>query len=372
MAFDLTPEQKDLQRYVRSFLNAAPMNAPGEPECSPATWRGLRDMGLVGIPFPDRVGGFGGTIRDAAVVTEELGRVLSSAPYFSTVALAGLTLGAADTDGLASVVLKSIAEEGITASLVTGYPYSRTSISATELEGEVVLDGTQDYVVDGEFADLLVVVAHGAHGLELALVKPDEPGLTRSRMVVLDETRALSRIEFSGVRGFRISNAPDLPERLDRAQSESLILLAAEQIGAAEACLEMSVEYAKTRHQFGRPIGSYQAIKHLLADILIALELARVAVLDATDSVDRTNQELHVAASVARLLASRAFTFAAEESIHVHGGTGFTWEHRLHRYFRRAKADELLFGSQAMHRENIARLLGFDEPPGFRAAAAAH
>ncbi|OZF53217.1 acyl-CoA dehydrogenase family protein [Rhodococcus sp. 14-1411-2a] len=349
MRLELSEEQQDLGSSLRASLSRT---AAGRD-----VWPALLEMGLTEIPFPEHVGGAGFTLKDTVVVMSELGRSLGSAPYFSSVILAGLTLLHAGSDAACAQYLPPIADGSATAALVTGFPFGTSLVTARVQDSDtVVLDGAQESVVDGSDADVLLVVANGSDGPHLAAIDAHAEGVIRTRRETLDFTRGLARVEFSGALAHRITGT-DLSAGLDTAQAVAITALAAEQVGAARACLEMSVDYAKTRRQFGRAIGSFQAIKHRLTDMSIAIELAEAAVLDAAGADTRRGPEFSVAAATARVLASRAATFAAEESIQIHGGIGFTWEHPLHRYFRRAKTSELLFGSTTLHVEAVAAAL---------------
>ncbi len=346
MTLELTVEQNDLQRSLRSSLARTD---PGQD-----VWAALLDMGLTEIAFPEEFGGAGFALKDTAVVMTELGRSLGAAPYFSSVALAGLTLLHAGSRAGCSAYLPAIADGSTRAALVAAYPFAESSVTADPATDDtVLLNGKQETVVDGADADLLIVVAAGADGPELAVIEANAPGVTRTRRETLDFTRGLDLIEFDGASARRVSGA-DVVAGLRTAQAAAITALAAEQVGAARACLEMSVDYAKTRKQFGRAIGSFQAIKHRLTDVLVAVELAEAAVLDAAGADGRSATEFVVAAATARVLASKAATFAAEESIQVHGGIGFTWEHPLHLFFRRAKTSELLLGERAVHADTVA------------------
>jgi alkylation response protein AidB-like acyl-CoA dehydrogenase len=232
--------------------------------------------------------------------------------------------------------------------------------------GDFVLSGTKSYVIDGGSADHLIVAARaessrGDHGISLFLLPGDAPGVTRRFLPTLDQTRKLAEISLSDVRvpasallGAEGEGAPLLERVLDLGR----IALAAEQVGAAERCLEMAIEYAKVRVQFGRPIGSFQAIKHQLAEIFVEVESARSACYYAASVAASGGAELSRAASLAKAYCSEAFFHAAAENIQIHGGVGFTWEHDAHLYFKRAKASELLLGDPAYHRERYARLIG--------------
>lgn len=336
MPINLTVEQKDLAETLDEVWSGI---APGDD-----VWPSIRELGLTEIPFPAASGGADGSFRDLTVVMTGLGRTLGSAPYFSSVVMAGLALlDAADRD-TRDEVLPGIVSGARTAALVCG-PGIVTSEIRGEVEGEreLSLTGVQHAVVDGESAEFLVVVTTGPDGTELALVEGSAPGVRRSVGEQLDGTRQLATVEFDGATARRVSG-PDVASRLEGVRSRVLIALAAEQVGLARRCLEMAVEYAGTRQQFGRTIGSFQGIKHKLVDLLVAIELAEVTVLDASGGAERGAAEVAQLAAASRVLASRAAMTAAEEAIQVHGGIGFTWEHPLHHYFRRAKADQLLFG----------------------------
>lgn len=349
MTLELTVEQSDLQRSLRSSLART---KPGQD-----VWAALLDMGLTEIAFPEEFGGAGFTSKDTAVVMTEIGRSLGAAPYFSSVVLAGLTLLHAGSHAGRSAYLPAIADGSTRAALVAAYPFHESSVTADPATDDtVLLNGTQDTVVDGADADLLLVVAAGPDGLELAVIDANDAGVTRTRRETLDPTRGLDRVEFDGASARRVSG-DDVLAGLRTASAAAITALAAEQVGAARACLEMSVEYAKTRKQFGRAIGSFQAIKHRLTDVLVAVELAEAAVLDAAGADGRSAAEFAVAAATARVLASKAAMFAAEESIQIHGGIGFTWEHPLHLYFRRAKTSELLLGDTTVHADTVASAL---------------
>lgn len=349
MPINLTVEQKDLAETLDDVWSGS---APGDD-----VWRSIRELGLTEIPFPGTSGGADGTFRDLTVVMTGLGRVLGSAPYFSSIVMAGLALLDAADDHARDEVLPGIVSGARTAALVCG-PGIVTSAIRGEVAGEreLSLTGVQHAVVDGESAELLVVVTTGPDGTELALVEGSAPGVRRSVGEQLDGTRQLATVEFDGASARRISG-PDVASRLEGVRSRMLIALAAEQVGLARRCLEMAVEYAGTRQQFGRTIGSFQGIKHKLVDLLIAIELAEVTVLDASGDSERVAAELADLAAAARVLASRAAMTAAEEAIQVHGGIGFTWEHPLHHYFRRAKADQLLFGDEYAYVQAVGESL---------------
>ncbi|MGN7225867.1 acyl-CoA dehydrogenase family protein [Dietzia maris] len=343
MPINLTVEQQDLAEMLGDVWSGI---APGDD-----VWPSIRELGLTEIPFPEAAGGADGTFRDLTVVMTGLGRTLGSAPYLSSVVMAGLALlEAADLD-TREEVLPGIVSGARTAALVCGPGIAGSAIRGEVVgERELLLSGVQHAVVDGESAGLLVVVTTGPDGTELALVEGSAPGVRRTVGEQLDGTRQLATVELDGVTARRISG-PEVASRLEGVRSRILIALAAEQVGLARRCLEMAVEYAGTRQQFGRTIGSFQGIKHKLVDLLVAIELAEATVLDASGGAEQGSDgpsaaEVADLAAASRVLASRAAMTAAEEAIQVHGGIGFTWEHPLHHYFRRAKADQLLFGDE--------------------------
>ncbi|NQV06400.1 acyl-CoA dehydrogenase, partial [bacterium] len=233
---------------------------------------------------------------------------------------------------------------------------------------DLVLNGTKSFVIDGHTADTLLVVVRtgigttGSEGISVVVVPSDAPGVSASRLETMDMTRKQAEITFddvtvpaSSVLGRSGSGWRSLEETLEQA----VVALAFEQVGGAQACLDMAVGYAKERVQFGRPIGSFQAIKHKCADMLVRVESAKSAAYYAGWAASTGDDDLAVAAPLAKSYCSEAYFFCAAESIQVHGGIGFTWEHDAHLYFKRAKTDELLFGTPARHRSVLADHLGF-------------
>jgi alkylation response protein AidB-like acyl-CoA dehydrogenase len=278
-------------------------------------------------------------------VFEEMGRALLCAPYFATVALAAPALGLIGGD-VAAQYLPGIAAGQTIATLALG------DVSA-ETSGEtVVLRGEAGFVLDGHVADLILVKADGS----LYAVAGDAPGLRRELLATMDQTRKQARLTFDSVPALLVSvhAAAVISEVLDLAA----VLLAAEQVGGASACLEETVEYAKVREQFGKPIGSFQAIKHAWTELLLQVESARAAAQFGAWAADHAPEELPVAASMAKAHCSEAYAKVTAESIQLHGGIGFTWEHRTHLYFKRAKSSEILLGAPAAHREQLVARLG--------------
>jgi alkylation response protein AidB-like acyl-CoA dehydrogenase len=221
-----------------------------------------------------------------------------------------------------------------------------------------VLDGHKSFVLDGHTADLILAVARTDGGLSLFAVPAPAPGLTRTELPALDQTRRLARCEFAATPARLIGAPGDATAILSRTLDVAAVALAAEQLGGAQRALDMAVAYAKIRHQFGRPIGSFQAIKHRCADLLLEVESLRSAVGYAAAAVTEDSSEVPVVASLVKALASDTYFHVAAENIQIHGGIGFTWEHDAHLYFKRAKASELFLGDASYHRERLATRIG--------------
>jgi len=220
------------------------------------------------------------------------------------------------------------------------------------------LSGTKMYVLDGHIASLVLVAARTANGVSLFRVDGDAAGLTRTALATMDMTRKQARLEFDGVAATMIGAEGDGWTVLERVLDLAAVALAAEQVGGAQICLDTAVQYAKDRVQFGRPIGSFQAIKHKCADMLLEVESAKSAAYYAGWCAAELNDELPSVASLAKAYCSEAYFHTTAENIQIHGGIGFTWEHSAHLYFKRAKSSELLFGDPTYHRELLAQRIG--------------
>ncbi len=220
------------------------------------------------------------------------------------------------------------------------------------------LDGHKSFVLDGHVADVLVVAGRTDAGVALFRVDGDARGLSRALLPTVDQTRKQARLEFSGTPARLLGDEAIGEATLERVLDLAAVALAAEQAGGAGRCLEMTVAHARRRVQFGRPIGSFQAVQHRCADMLLEVESARSASAWATDLASRRSAELPLAASAAKVACSEAYAFVATETVHLHGGLGFTWDHDAHLYFKRAKSSRLLFGDPQWHRERLFRRLG--------------
>jgi alkylation response protein AidB-like acyl-CoA dehydrogenase len=295
---------------------------------------------------------------------EEMGRALFCAPYFSTAVLASIALQTLADGDQAAELLQAIAGGRTIATLAMAEEDGRYEAAATALravkDGSAYrLDGVKNYVVDGHIADTILVAARLDGELSLFRVDGGAPGLERELLPTLDLTRKLARLEFSSTPAVKIGKPGELTPLFERVVALAGAALAAEQVGGAQRCLEMASEYARTRIQFGRPIGSFQAIKHKCADMLVEVEFARSAAYHAAfRAAEGEENELITAAHMARAYCSETFFHAAADNIQIHGGMGFTWEHASHLYFKRATSSARLFGDSSEHRAALARRLG--------------
>ncbi|MFC4499418.1 MULTISPECIES: acyl-CoA dehydrogenase family protein [Streptomyces] len=371
MTAAFTQEQEELRSTLRRFLaDKAPSEAirrsmESEQGHDPRLRQQMADqLGLHGLALPQEYGGFDGGPVELGIVLEELGRVLLPSPYFATVALAGQALAVSGDDTAKARWLPAIADGSLTGTLALAeedgsWRVEDTATSAVAGDGGWRVSGTKMFVIDGHSADLLLVVARADTGPGLFAVDGDAPGVTRTRLETLDPTRRLARVDLDGAAALRVGPEGDAATAYLRTVTDlAVVALAAEQVGGARACLDAAVEYAKVRVQFGRPIGSFQAIKHKCADMLLKVEAARSAAYHAMSVAARSPDELPVSAALAGAYCADAFTHAAKENIQIHGGIGFTWEHDAHLYLKRAKSSEQLFGSPATHRGRLAELVG--------------
>jgi alkylation response protein AidB-like acyl-CoA dehydrogenase len=321
------------------------------------------DIGLCGLSLPERYGGSGYSRADRAAALHEMGRCLLPSPFLASAVLAAETLLATGDEDVLAGVLPGLAA-GTTLAAVA---YQETPggdgrpVRAVRDGTSWLLTGSRSFVLDGGQADLILVPAGTESGTALfAVDAAAAPGLSRRPMRTLDPSRPQARLDFAATPG-RLAGAVGAGAHAVRqGLAHATIALAAEQVGGAERCLEAAVEYAGMRRQFGRPIGSFQAIKHKCADLLILVESARSAARYAASvsSSPESDEDLYAAAALAGAYCSTAYFTVAAENIQIHGGIGFTWEHHAHLYFRRAKASEVMFGTPVEHRAALARHLG--------------
>src|SRR5437588_2945526 len=373
MILGVSAEQEELRASVRRFLaDRAPMSRVRElmdgGETDWAVWEQAgTQLGLQGLAIPESYGGAGFSFAEQAVVLEEFGAALYGGPYLASAVLAATALLASPDEEARRGLLPDIASGQTVATLAFAedggsWDPAAIRLSATKdgpgVTGAWQLDGHKSFVLDGATAGLILVVAATDAGLSLFAVEGDADGLSRAALPALDQTRQLARLEFAGVTGRLIGSPGDGAAALDRALDVAAVALAAEQLGGAQRALDMAVEYAKVRRQFDRPIGSFQAIKHRCADLLLEVESLRSAVGYAAAAVAEDSTEIPVLASLVKAYASDTYFHVAAENIQIHGGIGFTWEHDAHLYFKRAKASELFLGDGAYHRERLANRIG--------------
>jgi alkylation response protein AidB-like acyl-CoA dehydrogenase len=370
MNFAFSEEQDELRKSVRRFLD----DKSPETEVrrlmettdgyDPAVWNQMAEqLGLQSLTIPEEFGGSGFSYVELIVVLEEMGASLLCAPFFSTVALAANAVLTSGDQSAMEYLLPGIAAGETIGTLAFTEDSGRwdadgITLAATPSDDGWVLNGHKSFVIDGHTADLVLVVGRSTAGLSLFGVKGDAEGLTKTPLATMDQTRKQARLEFAGTPAWLIGTDGGAEPGLSKTLDLAAVALAAEQVGGAQRCLDSSVEYAKTRIQFGRPIGSFQAIKHKCADMLLEVESAKSAAYYAGWAAAEDSDELPVVASLAKSYCSEAYFHAAAENIQIHGGIGFTWEHPAHLYFKRAKSSELMLGDPSYHRELLAQRIG--------------
>jgi alkylation response protein AidB-like acyl-CoA dehydrogenase len=372
--FAFSEEQEMLRRSAREFLakECSPKVVrrlmESEDGYDPALWKKIVDLGWTALGIPEQYGGVG-TFLDLVVVLEEAGRALLPGPFFSTMGLAVPVVLEAGSEAQKKEVLGAIADGSARATLALTEPAGRwdaggISLKASQAGGGWRLDGVKMFVPDAHSADYMVVAARsrgeGEDGLTLFLVKGRPNGLRVKPLETMDMTRRWSEVDFDGVQldPSAVMGAPDKAwPALKRALEWATAALCAEMVGGVQKVLETSTEYAKSRHQFGKPIGIYQAVSHKIADMLVASESGRSATYYAAWAVDANAPDRSLAASMAKAYVSDAYRKVAGDGIQVHGGIGFTWEHDMHLYFKRAKSSEVTLGDATYHRELVAQAL---------------
>jgi alkylation response protein AidB-like acyl-CoA dehydrogenase len=361
--FAFTDEQEQFRSTIRRFLNdKSPTievrrlmgTADGY---DPEVWRQLsEELALPGIHIPEQYGGAGFGMVELCIVAEELGRALLCAPYFSTTVLAANAIMNAGTEAQKASLLPDIASGSRLATLAITEPNGNWDPSSIETVARFRIDGTKSYVVDGHIADLLIVAARvpsssGRDGLGLFTVDAKDAGVERHLLESMDPTRKIARIDFRGAHATLLGELDDGGKRIQRTMDQAAIALANEMMGGAQALLDSAVSYAKLRVQFGRTIGSFQAIKHKLADMLLDVELAKSAAYYAAQAAALENPEWSALASLAKAAAAETYLHTAVECIQIHGGIGFTWDNDTHLWFKRAKSSEVFLGQPSYHRE---------------------
>lgn len=378
MDFRFNEEQEELRAMARSFLEeqndseAVRKAMDSEFGWDPAVWGQIAgELGWSSVQIPEEYGGLGLGYVELSALMEVMGESLLCAPFLSSVVLGANLLLAAGNESQKTAHLPSIADGTLRAAVAfagTRGGAGPEAVQATvQRSGDhFVLDGCHSFVLDGHTAELLIVAArtpgtHDADGMSLFLIPSETPGLGRRPLATMDQTRRLAQVEL---------NSLELPSEallgefeggwsaLERGLQLAAVALAAEQVGGAQRCLDMSVAYALEREQFGRPIGSFQAVKHKCADMLMAVESARSAAYYAACVANQDGEEFKACASLAKAYCSDAYFRCASDAIQIHGGVGFTWEYDVHLHFKRARSSEQLLGDPVYHREQVAREIG--------------
>lgn len=354
--------EEDLRAAVRSLL-ADRADAPtviarteSDTPYDPQLWKALAtDIGAAGLLVPEKLGGQGATHREAAVVIEELGRSVAPAPYLTSSVVATETLLALGAeDGPVAGLLAQLAAGRKVA--VLAVPFSAAASDTPVLTG--ALDGTLGPVADAAAADVLLIPTTDG----LYAVDTDAPGVAVQPLVALDLTRPLATITLTGATGTRLAEAGVVRSAVDRGLLAGAGLLASEQLGLAEWCLTETVRHTRERHQFNRPVGSFQSLKHRMAQLWLEVVSARAAARNAADALATGSPDTQLAVAVAQAYCSKVAVHAAEECVQLHGGIGMTWEHPAHLYLKRAKADATAFGTAGRHRESVAALMELPAP----------
>ncbi len=371
MEFELNETQKLFQRSARElFAQECPptlvreMIEKNEPY-SDAVWKLLVEQGWTGLIFSEEDGGLGLGKVEMAVAFEEMGRALLPGAFLSTVALAGSLIEKACSPEYRATRLQAICDGQSKATVAlleesANWNPDAVTMAATPVEGGYKLTGEKLFVSDASAADCIVTVVRAGPGLVLAFVDAKAPGVTIKPMPGLDATRSLSAVKFNDV----MVNTEDVMAdsakaraALEHALDVATLALSAEMVGGMQWLLEASVEYAKTRKQFGKPIGQFQAVQHHCANMLLMTESARSAVYYAAWVMGNDPEQAPLAVSMAKAYASDGYREVGNLAVQVHGGVGFTWDENVHFYYKRAKASELMFGDATYHRERIASLV---------------
>jgi alkylation response protein AidB-like acyl-CoA dehydrogenase len=362
--FVLGEEQRALRRMIRDYADRegdawGPRTAvvPGAG-LDRDQWRRLGgELGVIGLDVPEKWGGGGTGLVESALVAEELGGALVPLPYVASVLAAWTLLASGDEIAMAEHLPALCAGTAVYAVACTDARGRWTPARPSVRAERGTLTGTAAHVVGAQDADHLIVLAETCDGPSLLIADADAPGITRAPITSLDLTRPQATVSFDGASARPVGAPGRGAAALSAAADRAIVVLAAEALGAAEHLLTETVAYAGTRIQFGRAIGSYQAVKHQCANVLVAVEQSRSVVYHAAWTADLGGDDPALTASLARLTTAETLTGAASAAVQIHGGIGFTWEHFAHLYFKRAHSDAVLWGGLAQHRERVAELL---------------
>jgi len=376
MDFGFSEEQELLRKSAADFLaKECPMTyvrqmMEDDRGYSDDLWNKMAELGWTGLIYPEEYGGAGLSIVDLVVVLEEMGKASVPGPFFSSTCLGGLAILEAGNDAQKQKYLPDIAAGKTKATLAFLEENARwdekgVNIKARKGKKNYSLSGVKLFVPDAHTADVIVCAVRTADGLSLFVVDRQQAGVNTRLLKTMDQTRKLCEVTFDKVQvtpDAVLGAAGQASEPLRRIIDRSKVALCAEMCGGAQKVLDMTVEYAKIREQFGRPIGSFQAIQHKCANMLVQVESAKSATYYAAWAVSNNVPEAPLAAAMAKAYCSDAFRQVTAEGIQVHGGIGFTWEHDMHIYFKRAKGSEVTFGDATWNRELVAQYT-LDVPP---------
>ncbi|GGL11945.1 acyl-CoA dehydrogenase family protein [Nocardia jinanensis] len=363
-------DQSELRRMVRAFCadyfsqEDIRRDIAGDPGFRTAIWQRMAtELGLQGIAIAEEYGGSGAGQVELCVVIEELGRSLAPVPFLSTIAMSAALLSATGDRSAQSRLLPGIADGSQTVTVAHREPNPRSRASeitteGTYRDGRWTLSGTKTHVVAADQSTVLLVSARTPDGLSLFEVDAAAPGVRITALDTLDLTRRQAAIDFQAAPATPVGTLGSARLPLSEMRLRLSAAVCAENTGGALRLLEESAGYANTREQFGKPIGSFQAIKQKIADMTLDIELARAAAYRVARAIDTRDDATAQEAAMAHALTSDTYISAAYDAIQIHGGIGFTWEHMAHLYFRRAKSNAALFGTPDEHRERAAQLLG--------------
>jgi len=367
MNFDFSDDQKLLQSTVKDFLDEkAPLSVcrevlESDAPYSQSLWKGAAELGWLGTAIPEAYGGAGYGYLELAVVAEEVGRSLAPIPFSSSVYLASEALLQAGSDEQKKRFLPGlVAGETIGTMALTEKP-GQNGVEGVEARCEGGrITGTKLPVPDGDVADFAVVAARGGDGVSLYLVSLTDEGVERESLRSFDPSRSTARLTLNGAPAELLGEEGRGAELADSLLDRAAVLLAFEQLGGAARAFEMTRQFILERYAFGRPIASFQAIKHRVADLWCEIELARSNCYYGAWALSNEDPELAVAACLARVQASKAFDLAVVEMLQLYGGVGFTWEYDCHLFYRRAKLTSVVLGNPASWREKLVTRLEAD------------
>ena len=370
MKFSFTDEQQEFRSVLRRFLeDKSPTTEvrrlmETEKGCDPEVWQQLsKELGLTAIHIPESYGGQGFGIGELAIAVEEMGRALLCAPYFASTVMAATAILKSGSEDQKQHLLPDIAAGETIATLAIAeesgvWSPGGVAMTAKQAGGGYRINGVKSFVLDGHTADLAVVVARregssGDDGLSFFTVACGAAGFERTSLESMDPTRKLARLSFEDVEASLLGEEGGAAGPLGETLDVAAICLANEMVGGAERLRESAVEYANMRVQFGRAIGSFQSLKHKLADMLLEVELAKSAAYYAAAAADENNDDVSAIASLAKAAAADAYMQTAVHTVQIHGGIGFTWDNDTHLWFKRAKSSEVFLGGAAYHRERL-------------------